>query len=249
MAGSTSPDRAAGAAAPAAARSEGIADPPLPFTGGRIPASEDERRFVERRVMLQFFVAPAVSLAALIAGFNSGWPRLAAIGVIGLGLSALLVGCLAVSEQRLMFMRSGTRIRREYRYFIYEGVAAVPYGLAFVILGAALIVAATQFLQGTSLEQMRSAVAARPHLALIPLGAALLFYGLGFLIGFARRATSTGDALWIGLLHLPARLGALILLAWAVAMLAVGAVEWLDPARFDAWFASVFGNPWPFARP
>jgi len=38
------------------------------------------------------------------------------------------------------------------------------------------------------------------------------------------------------------------LVAWAAALLAVGAVEWIEPALFHRWFESIFGNPWPFAR-
>jgi hypothetical protein len=224
----------------------GFPDPPLPFTGGRIPVSEDERKFVERRVVTLFIIAPVVSLAALLTGFNLGWPRLSALGVIGLGLSALWIGYLAISEQRLMFIRGGSMTRREYRYFIYEGFAAVPYGLAYVVGGAVLISLAALFFNGTSLEQMRTAVLARPSLALLPLGVLLLFHGLGFLIGFVDRGGSNLQRAFGMLLDAPARLGGLILIAWAAGLLAIGAVEWLRPALFHQWFQSIFGNPWPF---
>jgi hypothetical protein len=224
----------------------GIPDPPLPFTGGRIPASEAERAGVERRVMAQFFVAPALSFAALGGGFNLGWPRLAAAGVIGLGLTALVIGYLAVSERRLMFIRGNLRTLRQYRYFIYEGVAAVPYGLAFAVAGAVLVVPAVLFLSGTGLEFMRDAALARPHLALIPGGAGLLCNGLGFVIGFRRAAVSIGERIEIALLHLPAQLGGLILVALGAAALALGFVEWLRPEVFQQGFRVIFGNPWPF---
>jgi len=226
----------------------GIPDPPLPFTGGRIPASEDERRFVERRVLQQYVVAPALSFAALLIGFNLGWPRLAAAGVIGFGLTALLIGYRAVRERRLMFIRGALRTPREYRYFIYEGFAAVPYGLSYAMGALCLIVPAALFINGTSLERMREVALARPSLLLLPLGPLFLFHGLGFLMGFGRRASSIGDRLWIEALQLPSRLGGLILVAWAAALLAVGAVEWIEPALFHRWFESIFGNPWPFAR-
>lgn len=231
---------------PPGATVPGIPDPPLPFTGGRIPASADERRFVERRVALQFIVAPAVSFAALLVGFNLGWPRLAALGVIGFGLTALLIGYRAISEQRLMFIRGALLTPREYRYFIYEGVAAVAYGLAYLIGAVCLITPAALFFNGMGLVPMRDAVLARPSLALVPLGALLLCHGLGFVIGFGRRATSLGDRLWIELMHLPSRLGGLILIAWAAALLALGLVEWFTPALFHQGFQSIFGNPWPF---
>jgi hypothetical protein len=108
----------------------GIPDPPLPYTGGRIPASEDERRFAERRVLQQYIVAPALSFAAVLIGFNFGWPRLTVAGVIGFGLTALLIGSRMVRERQLIFIRGAPGTPREYRCFIYEGLAAVPYGLA-----------------------------------------------------------------------------------------------------------------------
>lgn len=234
---------------PPGATTPGVADPPLPFTGGRIAASEAERKFVERRVMTQFFVAPALSMAALIAGFNLGHPRLAATGVIGLGLCALWIGTLAIREQRLMFIHGGSMTLRPYRYFIYEGHAAVPYGLAYLVGGACLLVPAMLFLSGASLERMRDDVLARPSLALIPLGALFLCYGMGFLIGFVHRAGSTWQRLFGMLIDAPARLGGLILIAWAAGLLAVGGLEWLRPELFHQWFQSIFGNPWPFTRP
>lgn len=228
----------------------GIHDPPLPFSGGRVPASASEYRHAQWRVMSLCFVAPALSLAAVSLGASLGRTGLAALGALALGLTGVAYGGLAAVERRLMFIRGPTLLgRREYRYryFIYEGVAALPYGLAFVIAGAALAVVALLFLLGMSLEQMRVAVLARPHLALLPAGAALLAHGLGFLIGFSRAPASPADRFSIALQHLPARLGALILIGWALALLAVGLVEWASPALFEAWFRSIFGNPWPFA--
>jgi len=224
----------------------GIPDPPLPFTGGRIPASEEERRFVERRVLTQFILAPALSFAALLVGFNLEWPRLTAAGVIGFGLAALWIGGLAAAERRLVFIRGGTMTRREYRYVIYEGPAAVPYGLAYVVAGGCLITLAALFLGGISLERMRAVALARPGVALMPLGTLLLCHGLGFLIGFVHRSGSWWQRAFGMLIDAPGRLGGLILIVWAVAALTIGLVEWLNPALFNRWFESVVGSPWPF---
>lgn len=224
----------------------GIADPPLPFTGGRIPASEAERPFVERRVMAQFFVAPGLSLAALAGGFNLGWPRLAAAGVIGLGLSALLIAWFAIRERRLMFIRGGTMTQRAYRYFIYEGPAAIAYGLAFAVAGVVLGSCGLLYLTGSTPGAMRDAALSRPHLALVPVGAALVPYGLGFMIGFRRATVSAGDRVAIALTHLPAQLGGLILCALGVGALALGFTEWVAPGVFRQQFQAIFGNPWPF---
>ena len=224
----------------------GIPDPPLPFTGGRIPADDAEWRFVERRVMLQYFVAPALSLAALGGGFGLGWPRLAAAGLVGLGLSGLLVAWFAVTERRLMFIRGGSMTLRAYRYFIYDGVAAIPFGLVFAIAGATALAVGMLHLGGTSAAAMRDAVLARPHRVLVPLGAALACQGLGFLIGFSQASVSWRERLGVALLHLPARLGGAILLVLGAGASYVGIVEWLQPEAFRAGFAEIFGTPWPY---
>jgi hypothetical protein len=224
----------------------GIPDPPLPFTGGRIPASETERAFVERRVLMQSIIAPAVSLGAVIGGYSLGWPRLAAVGVLALGLTGLGVGWLAVSERRLTFIRGGALTPKACRYFIYEGFAAVPYGLAFAVAGVALAVCGLLVFAGTNLDAMRVAVLTRPHLALLPVGTGLLFYGCGFLIGFRRAGSSWSERLAIAFAHLPAQLGGLILVTLGVGTLVIGLVEWVEPTVFRQEFESVFGNPWPF---
>lgn len=228
------------------AATPGIPDPPLPFTGGRIPVDEAERHFVERRVMLQFFVAPALSMAALGGGVGLGWPRLAAAGVVGLGLSGLLVAWFAVTECRLMFIRGGSMTPRAWRYFIYEGVAAIPFGLVFAIAGAAALAAGLLYLGGTSPETLRDGALARPHRLLLPAGAALACQGLGLLVGFRRTAGNWRDRLGVALLHLPTQLGGGILLALGAGALWLGLVEWLQPGVFRARFEALAGNPWPF---
>ena len=227
---------------------KGVPDPPLPFSGGRIPSSEMERKFVERRVMMQYFIAPAVAFAAIISGFKFEWPRLMALGVIGLGSCGLGIGYFAVRDRRLMFIRGGSMTRRAYRYFIYEGSAAIPYGLAYALGGACLIAPALLFMSGTSLERMREIALARPGLVLFPLGIVLLCYGLGFLIGFTHRGGSRWQRIWAMLLDAPARLGGLILIAIAIAALMIGGIELLTPVRFNQWFQSMFGCPWPFKQ-
>jgi hypothetical protein len=222
---------------------------PLPFTGGRVPASPEELDLVARRVALQFLVAPAISFAALLGGFYLGWPRIAALGIVGFGLSGLWIGGLAILEHRLMFIRPGQRFRRERDFVIYEGIAAVPYGLTFVLGGTCLVGAATVFLAGTSLDEMRAHVLARPAFALVPVGAMLVSQGLAFVIGFVDRRGSAARRMFGMLLDAPVRLGGLILIALGALVLWVGLVDWLTPALFHAWFESTTGNPWPFGPP
>ncbi len=140
----------------------GIPDPPLPFTGGRIPASEEERTLVERRVVAQFIVAPTVSFAALLVGFYLDWPRVTAAGVFGFGLSAIWIGGLAAYERRLMFIRGGTMTLRQYRYFIYEGVAAIPYGLAIAWAAALLAIGVVEWLSPALFSQWFQSIFGSP---------------------------------------------------------------------------------------
>ena len=221
----------------------GLPDTPLPFTGGRIAASEEERALASRRVLRQFILAPAVSFALLLIGFKFDAPRLAVAGVIGFGLNALWIGFCAVREKRLIFIRGGTMTRREYRYFFYEGAAAIPYGLTYLVGGVCLIIPSLFFLGGRSLEQMRTAALTRPSIALIPVGLMFLCYGLGFLVGFVHRGGSWWQRGFGMLLDAPARLGGVILIAWAAAMLIIGVVEWLNPSLFRQWFEAVVGVP------
>jgi hypothetical protein len=187
-----------------------------------------------------------VSLGILLTGFYLGLGPVTAMGAIGLGLTATTIGALAIAERRLVFIRGGTLTPRPYRYFIYEGFAAIPYGLAFLVAGLVLGLAGAMYIAGLDLETQRAAVLARPHLVLLPVGAYLLFHGLGFVIGFRRAAASWSERLSTALAHLPAQLGGLILMALAVGSLALGLTEWLRPDVFRQEFQAFFGNPWPF---
>jgi hypothetical protein len=224
----------------------GVPDPPLPFTGGRIPASEEERRHVEGRVLRQIILAPVASLSLLLGGFALGWPRVAALGLVAFGLTAVWIGMLAVRERRLMFIRGGITVLREYRYFIYEGAAAVFYGAAYMVGGAYVVALTLGFLAGASLEGIRGRLLARPSLLLVPVGTALLCYASGFLIGFTHREGSRWSRAFGVLIDAPARLGGLALLAWALAMLAIGFLDLVSPASFRHGFGSIAGNPWPW---
>jgi hypothetical protein len=224
----------------------GVPDPPLPFTGGRIPATDEERACVERRILRQFILAPAAAAALLLVGFSIGRPRVAAAGLLGFGLLGVWIGAQAISEGRLMFIRGGSMTLREYRYFIYEGLAAIPYGLAYVLGGLCLGAVATLVLGGATLARIRAVVLARPGYALVPFGATLFCYGLGFFVGFVRREGSVWNRAFSFLLDAPARLGGLILVVWAAATLWIGLVEWTNPPLFHRWFEVLTGNPWPF---
>jgi hypothetical protein len=218
---------------------------PLPFDAGRHPETEAEIAQLRRRSGLLYIAAPAASLAMLLLGFHLSLPLLAAAGVIGLGATAFALGALAIAERRLFFLVRSLKGER-WRYVIYEGFAAVPFGLSLIALGASLAALAALSITGHSIASLRDQMLARPGYALVPLGILLAAQGLGFLIGFSRRARSLRERVWISLMNLPGRLGGLILFAWGAAALVAGLVEWVAPELFRHWFQSLAGNPWPF---
>lgn len=221
--------------------------PPLPFTAGRYAASEQELVRVRRRVWRLHLLAPLVSFIALAAGFHLGWPLLTAAGVVGFGVVACAIGAFAIAERRLLFYVRNYQSDR-YRHVLYEGLAAVPLGAALFAAGAWLIALTFFYLMGSTIEALRAAMLARPSLALVPLGVIMTATGLGFAIGFSHPARTMGQRLWLALLNLPARLGGVILLMQGAVVLAIGLLDWLSPATFDAGFQWIFENPWPFRR-
>lgn len=189
------------------------------------------------------FVAPALSFVALSLGYSLEWPRLAAVGVVGLGLAGIALGQFAIRERRVMFIRGGSMTPRAYRYFLYEGVAAVPFGLAFVIAGVGVIVPAVLAMLGASVDTIRDTVLARPGLVLVPVGVILLFNGAGLVIGFRRVPESAGDRFWLEFLHLPALLGGAILVAIGMAAVLIGLFELLVPDTFDRMWERIRDEP------
>lgn len=221
-------------------------DAPLPFTGGRHPESDAELALAKRRILLLHFLAPALSCAAIVLGFARDWIQPAAIGVIGLGATALVIGERAISERRLMFMVRGWRDERRF-YVIYEGLAAIPFGLSLVILAASsALPALAVLLLGVSPADLRDQILAHPSYALIPLGLFLCSHALGFIIGFADRERSRGQRIFNSVLNFPARLGGLILLFWGALALAVGLYERIHPESFDLWIAEIAHGHLPF---
>lgn len=224
---------------------QGVADPPLPFEGGRQAVSDEEIARIRRRALVLYIAAPAVSAAALLAGFAQRRPAVAAAGAIGLGATAIVAGLLAMAERRLLFLARGLAMSRT-RHVVYEGLAAVPFGLSWVVAGATVVAAAVATLAGTGPFALRARIAERPALALVPAGAYLLATGLGLVIGFSRRTGTPGQRVAGWLVELPTRLGGALLAVLGALALAAGVVEWLRPAVFDAWLAEVAAGRLPF---
>jgi hypothetical protein len=223
----------------------GPVDPPLPFSGGRFPASAAEAAQVERRIFALYLVAPLAATGVALAGFHFARPAWLALGAAGLGAVALAVGLLAALERRLMFF-ARSFMRRDARFVIYEGAAAVPFGLALASVGLCVLALVLAWMIGITPEQLREALLARPGLALVPIGLWFALTGLGLVTGFADRRGPVARRALHALNDLTTRLAGVLVAAIGLALLAAGLVDAMSPALFDAAFHSLAGNPWPW---
>ena len=222
-----------------------LIDAPLPFDGGRHPATPAELALARRRTLGLAFAAPLASLSAVLAGAALGRPAVVAVGLLGLGATGLAIGVLAVVERRLFFLVRSHRGERR-AYVIHEGTAAAAFGFVPGLLGASAVGVGIAVLRGADADALREVALAKPGLWLAPLGATLLSLGLGFAIGF-RTAPGTRAARAGRLLaSLPARLGGFVLIGWGAAAMAAGLFERASPAGFRATWRALLGARWPF---
>lgn len=184
---------------------------------------------MRRHFLLLDVLLPGVALAALLAGFHMNLPALMSGGVLILGLRFLAAGGLAVRYRHIPVWNPNYR-RFSEAIRTYRGAAAVPMGLAGLLVGGILAALALAHMAGVPLEAMRQAALAQPALALLPAGGALLLYGLGFLIGFRDDGdVLTGPPAWNTLITLPGRLGGLVLCLLGLVCLGAGAWGLMHP--------------------
>lgn len=187
------------------------------------------------RFWLLDVLLPGLSLAGILAGFHLKSPPLMAGGVLTLGLRFIVVGWIAVRDRQILVWNTNYRVFTD-AIRQYRGPAAVPMGIAGLLVGGVLAALALAHLAGTSLDAMRSTILAQPALALVPVGGGLALYGLGFLMGFRDDGDIlTGPAVWNALIGLPWRLGGLVLLALGTAALGAGIWEALNPGVLGTW--------------
>lgn len=223
----------------------GPVDPPLPFSGGRFPASAAEAAQVERRIVALYLIAPLAAAGAALAGFHLGRPAWLALGLAGLAAVAMAVGLLAVRERRLLFF-ARSFMRREARFVIYEGAAAVPFGLALAWAGTCALALVLAWVGGVTPLRLRAALLARPSLALLPVGLWFGLTGLGLVIGFADRRGTSARRVLHAVNDLASRLGGALVGLIGLALCGAGLADALSPALFDAAWRSLTGNPWPW---
>lgn len=225
--------------------SAGPVDPPLPFNGGRFAASATEAARIERRIVALHLAAPLGATVIALAGFHFGRPAWLMLGLAGLGAMALAVGLLAARERRLLFF-ARSFMRRDARFVVYEGAAAVPFGLALAWVGLCVLALVIASAAGVAPTRLREALLARPSLALVPLGLWFALTGLGLVIGFAGRHAAPARGALHALNDLTTRLAGAMVATIGLALLAAGVVDAVSPSSFDAAFRSLAGNPWPW---
>jgi hypothetical protein len=180
-------------------------------------------------------VVPAgTGLVLLVTAFNLALPALVTPALLTLAFAALGTGLANCLYRRIVFTNPN---RRRFELIVWRGIAAIPFGCAFAVLGLMILAATLAHASGISADAMRETVFARPGLLLAPLGVMLLFSSVGYAIGF-RDDTSDNAGCHI-LLSIPARLAALILFVIGAALLGIGGWELLLPVDFDRWIESL----------
>lgn len=176
------------------------------------------------RRLMWALILPGVALIGLGAGL--GIPGAAPLGTMLLGGAMVVAGLEMMRSRRYILYNSARHNTRKERY---SGSAAVAWGIFSVISGAGIAVMGALVLTGLEGAAGRL-VLARPSLALLPVGFAFGAMAMAYLIG---SDTWRDRSIWIQLGSIPHRLGGLILLLMALALLGLGGLDLLAPERFD----------------
>jgi len=185
---------------------------------------------------------PGLGLALLVAGVEWEVPLLPDLGVLALAAGAAASGVACAAYRRVVFVWPS---EQRYRLVAWHGNAALCFGASLLVLGVAVAAAGLAHLGGRSPEAIRAAVLARPSLALVPAGAALLLLGVGTVVGFPEGRDPARGPAWNLLLSLPGRLGGAILVLLGAGLLALGGYELLAPEQFDA-LVTTLSRGWPW---
>lgn len=190
-----------------------------PATGTEAPAGP-----AHVRLHLWAVILPGLALIGLGAGL--GLPGAAPLGTILLGAALAVSGIAMIRSRRFTFYNSARHNTRRERY---SGGAAVAWGIFSALSGAGVAVAGGLVLIGLDGVAGRL-ILQRPSLALLPAGLACGALAMAQLIG---SDTWRNRSIWILLGSTPHRVGGLILLLLALAMLGLGGLDLLWPEQFD----------------
>jgi len=197
-------------------------------------------RGVQRRFALLHLALPLASLLALVAGIGLGIAWVARIGALGFAAGLIAVGVLAIHERRVLYWNE--IVSNHVAIVVHRGVAAVLMGSAIILGGLLVLAIVAAHALGASVAEMRGLLLSRPGLALVPIGAMLMLFGLSFVLGYPGGRDAGKSALLNALLGLPSRLGGVILVVWGLAAFGAGAFELLRPDAFDRSVRGLFAT-------
>jgi hypothetical protein len=169
---------------------------------------------------------------------NIGW--LATSGLAICGISAIALGIEAIVTRRLELQEGDTDSSVTTTYL---GLNAAIWGVIFVLVGFALLVASGLFLLGL----------AEPFGAYVPhhVGTVIILGGIiAILFGISGFAVSEEEsANWLmRFLLIPRRVFGVLLCLFGLVLLAIGGFELLVPATFKSIWDGIFFAMFPYYR-
>lgn len=172
------------------------------------------------------YAAVVVGIIAVIAGRFFALPKGFYLGVFLVGAGIALGGIEALLTRRMPFRPS------EDAYEDYAGAPAVIVGLMVLLIGAGIVGAAYLLADGLWASTV-SHLTRRPAPLLAAAG--LLLTGTGLLMMLNPRGR-VGLA-WTLLVRVPRSLLGLVLVVAGLAVIGLGAWEWLEPLAYDRFIA------------
>lgn len=175
-----------------------------------------------RLLALLEYATVVIGIMAVIAGQYFGLPKGIHFGLVTIGAG------LALGALEGLFTRSMPFRASDDAYEAYAGAPAMIVGLMALLVGAALVGSAYALSEGQWQATVHH-LKARPAPVLIAAG--ILLAGIGILMMLnpqGRRGLA-----WLLLLYIPRSLIGFVLVLAALAAIALGAWEWLEPQAFD----------------
>jgi len=188
---------------------------------------------------LAFFL---LAVALIYLGDTFGSSVLQALGTAILALALVGVGVDSL-RTRYFDMPVGSSLRSSSR-FTFTGPSAVVWGLMCLTLGLGALAISGVVLFGLEDSAWRL-VGDRPGLAIAPVGFIFLCTALGWLLG----DDTMNSSVLMFFVTLPHRIGAVITLVFALAVLGIGVFELVAPAEFDRLVESLRPPPAPQVPP
>ncbi len=188
------------------------------------------------------YLLPAIFLLAVALvyiGDKLVLSRMQAIGAAILGFGLVAVGLESIRARYFDIGVDPGNLLSSSR-FKFRGTGAIFWGLLFLTLGLGTVAAAGVifFDLGGAAERLLSD---RPGIVIAPLGFIFLCTAVGWLSGDEQMNASV----LMFIVTLPHRIGAVITLLFALAVLGVGLFELVAPEAFDQIVASLKPPPAP----